>query len=65
MSEAAPEVLYENLDGTGRRFETNTSLLIQGGDIRLGLGLGLGYGQGSRRKTQADAEEQVDEGVPG
>ena len=44
MSEAAPEVLYENLDGTGRRFETNTSLLIQGGDIRLGLGLGLGYG---------------------
>ena len=26
-------MLYENLDGTGRRFETNTSLLIQGGDI--------------------------------
>ena len=29
MSEAPPEVLYENLDGTGRRFETNQSLLIQ------------------------------------
>ena len=33
MTEAAPEVLHENLDGSGQRFETNNSLLIQGGDI--------------------------------
>ena len=40
MTEKQAEVLYENSDGSGRRFETNNALCIVGGDITNGDGTG-------------------------
>ena len=58
-------MLYENLDGTGRRFETNTSLLIQGGDISSERRDGSSRGESIYGESFADESFEQMHSEPG